>query len=160
MKVPVPKEVAQEVSSDAARIAKEYMARRGWSQTSINSLMPVAEEGIVGIRTSIKHLHYQNAGTKPFVMWWAEGKIIPLPSGPILATRVGQPGWGYQDRYDKKRYPQTGWVFRHQRWRHPGIDRTGFMNKAIRRAISNARPTLRQRSMEVLAGRANEEDLK
>lgn len=160
MRVPVPREVAKEIATDASRIAREYSQRRGWSAASVNSLMPVFDEGLIGIRTSRKHLHYQNQGTKPFVMWWAEGKVIPLPSGPILATRVGQPGWGYQDRYDKKRYPQTGWVFRHQRWRHPGIDRTGFMNKAIRRSIINARPTLRQRTMEVLAGQAREEDLK
>lgn len=157
MRVSVPEPVTREIASDAARIAKEYMARRGWSQFAINSLMPVSAEGLVGVRTSVKYLHYQNQGTKPRVMWELEGKVIPLPSGPIKATRVGQPGWGYQDRYDKTRYPQTGWVFRQQRWRHPGIDRTGFMNKAVRRAISNARPTLRQRTMEVLMGEVRDE---
>lgn len=159
MKVPVPRELAEEVSSDAARIAKEYMARRGWSQASINSLVPVAEEGLIGMRTTIKHLHYQNAGTKPFVMWWAEGRIIPLPSGPILATRVGQEGWGFQDRYNKKRYPHTGRIWREQRWRHPGIDKTHFMQRSLYRAIKNARPTLQQRTLEILAGRARDEDL-
>lgn len=159
MKVPVPRELAKDIASDAARISKEYMARRGWSSTSIQSIMPVFDEGLIGIRTSLKHLHYQNAGTKPRVMWELEGKIVPLPSGPIRATRVGQPGWGYQDRYDKKRYPQTGWVFREQRWRHPGIDPTGFLNKGIRQAITNAQPTLRQRTMKILAGRAEKEDL-
>lgn len=159
MRVPVPRELADEISSDAAKIAREYMARRGWSQRSISSLLPVSEEGLVGVRTSIKHLHYQNAGTKPFVMWWAEGRVIPLPSGPILATRVGQPGWGYQDRYDKNRHPHTGRIWREQRWRHPGIDKTHFMQRSLYRAIKNARPTLQQRTIEILAGRAREEDL-
>src|SRR5690606_29489640 len=112
---------------------------RGWSPTSINSLTAFSEEGLVGIRTTVKHLHYQNAGTKPRVMWELEGKIVPLPSGPILATRVGQPGWGYQDRYNKQRYPHTGRIWREQRWRHPGIDKTHFMQRSIYRAIKDAR---------------------
>lgn len=159
MKVPVPREIAKEISADATRISREYAQRRGWSDNSINSLMPVFDEGLIGIRTTRKHLHYQNAGTKPFVMWWAEGKVIPLPSGPIVATRVGKPGWGYQDRYNKKRHPHTGRIWREQRWRHPGIDKTHFMQRSLYRAIKNARPTLQQRTLEVLAGRAREEDL-
>lgn len=159
MRVPVPRELAGEIASDATRLAKEYSQRQGWSPTSIQSFMPVFEEGLIGIRTPIKHLHYQNVGTKPFVMWWAEGRVIPLPSGPILATRVGEPGWGYQDRKDKRRFPHTGRIWREQRWRHPGIQKTNFMERSLRHAIRNAKPTLQQRTMEILAGRAKEGDL-
>lgn len=159
MRVPIPRELSKEIAADATRIARQYAQGQGWSPSSVSSFMSVYEEGVIGIRTSIKHLHYQNAGTKPFVMWWAEGKIIPLPSGPILATRVGQPGWGYQDRKDKKRFPHTGRIWREQRWRHPGIQKTHFMQRSIRRAIKDARPTLQQRTLEILAGRAREEDL-
>lgn len=159
MRVPVPRELAKEIATDATRLAREYAQAQQWSATSIQSFMPVFEEGKIGVRTPLRHLHYQNAGTKPFVMWWAEGRIIPLPSGPILATRVGQPGWGYQDRKDKKRFPHTGRIWREQRWRHPGIQKTHFMQRAIHRAVKNARPTLQQRTLEILAGRADERDL-
>ena len=159
MRVPVPREIAKDIAADAARLAREYAQGQQWSATSINSFMPVFDEGLIGIRTPLKHLHYQNAGTKPFVMWWAEGRIIPLPSGPILATRVGEEGWGFQDRKNKKRYPHTGKIWREQRWRHPGIDKTHFMQRAIKRAIKDAQPTLHQRTLEILAGRARDEDL-
>lgn len=156
MRVPVPREIAQDIASDAARLAKEYGQRRKWSAPSFDSFVPVAEEGLVGIRTTVKHVAYQNTGTKPFVMWWAEGRIIPLPSGPILATRVGQEGWGYQDRKDKAKYPHTGRIWREQRWRHPGIDRTGFMQDSLRKAIKQSEKTLQRRTREILAGRARD----
>lgn len=160
MKVPVPRELTEEIAHNATRLAREAVQRRGWSPQSASSFLPVFEEGLIGVRTPIKHLHYQNAGTKPFVMWWAEGRVIPLPSGPILATGVGQPGWGYQDRKDKKAFPHTGKIWRQQRWRHPGLQDQRFMEHSLRGAIRAAKPELQKRTMEILAGRAKDEDLR
>ena len=155
MKVPVPESVAREIADVAVRRARENFVRRGWSPQAQNSLSPVFGDGVVGIRTDLKYLNFQNRGIRSFVMWWAEGRIIPLPEGPVRAVGVGQPGFV---KVPSKVYPGVKVsVWRDQKWRHPGLKPKRFFENAISQAILEATPTLQERTLKALAGEEQDE---
>lgn len=113
------------ISRRASQIAKHYGKARGWKGTrrikpSLNREWPGIDLNVAG------HLLFQERGTKPFVMWWAEGRVVPIKNTFRMAKGVGQPGWV---NIDGKR------IWRDQKWRHPGIKPTQFMEKAIKQAI-------------------------
>jgi hypothetical protein len=113
------------MSEMAVQRAREYGDRRGWKGTRY--LEPVVAKGQVGIKVTRKYLMYQNDGTKPRVMYELEGKTIPMKGGMRRAKGVGQPGW--------VTLPGGVRVFRQQKWRHPGIKPTHFLEEAISFAI-------------------------
>jgi len=147
--VPIPAELAQEISELAVRRAREGIRRRNWSVAAQESIFPNAKEGQVGIGTTLKYLWYQEKGTKPFLMTALEGKIVPIKGRFFRVRGVGLPGMGYQDRkYD----PFKGPIWREQRWRHPGIRPENFMRNAVQQALFESRSKVRTTVMSALVG--------
>lgn len=125
MRFRLPRAQSRKMSEAAVQRAREYGDRRGWRGTRY--LEPLVEKGTVGIKVTRTYLLYQNYGTKPRVMYELEGKRVPMKSGIRTARGVGQPGWVI--------LPSGIRVFRQQKWRHPGIRPTHFLEEAIRFAI-------------------------
>ena len=145
-RVPIPMAVSKELSELATRRAREGTLRRGWSPRSQAALVPYPREGYIGIRTTLKHLTYQNRGIQPFLMTALEGKTVPIKGRFYHVKGVGLPGMGYQDRkYEKYKGP----IWREQRWRHPGIRPERFMENALSQAILESKH--RMRSMVIMA---------
>jgi hypothetical protein len=147
--VAVPRNLCERVSQRAVQFAREDIQSRNWSDRSIQAISALPGEGRVGLQTSAKYLMHQNQGIRPFVMWWAEGRTIPLPDGnggthPVRATRVGQPGWVTLPGGVRK--------WREQRWRHPGLKPKNFLQDALERAMQEAHPELRKLMMGTLTG--------
>ena len=140
MKVPLPAPLAAKISADAVKFAREEMGTYGWSNKAIQALQPMSNEGVVGIKTTVKYLMYQERGIQPFLMRWVEGRTIPLScklgDGPHFRTggHVGEPG--YVD------IPHVGQVWRDQRWRHPGLQPKSFMRTGLQKAIAANKPMI------------------
>jgi len=145
MIVDLPESYTKLVADAAVRNAREYMSYRNWKSGS--SLSPIFSSGKVGIQTELKFLLYQEKGTKPFLMYALEGKTIPIKDASglhfVRVTGVGKPGYVTMPGGVKK--------WRTQKWRHPGIQPTYFMSKAINDAVSQTRPAL-QELMKTLIG--------
>lgn len=136
MIVDLPESYTRVVSEAAVRNARQYMSYRGW--TSGYALSPIAMKGTVGIQTELKFLMYQERGTKPFLMKSLEGKTVPIRGADglhfVRVRDVGKPGWVTLPGGVKK--------WRDQKWRHPGIQPTNFMTKAVQDAVRDTRPAL------------------
>jgi hypothetical protein len=150
MRVPIPQKLAAKISQDAVRYAREEMRGYGWSDRALQAIVPMPGEGVVGIKTTLKFLMYQEKGTKPFLMWWVQGRSIPMAckqgDGPHFRRggHVGEPG--YVD------IPHVGKVWRDQRWRHPGLKGRGFMQRGLERAITENQQLIKQFSRSLLGG--------
>lgn len=140
MLVPIPQSISQKISDRAAVLAREKVRGYGWSDKAIGAIQAMPGEGRVGIKTSVKYLMYQDRGIKPFVMWWVEGKTIPMkgPGGThfVRGHEPGKPGYVM--------IPGRGRVWRDQKWKHPGLKPKNFLEDAISQAIKEARPQLQQ----------------
>ena len=114
------------ISRRAAQIAKQYGKERGWKGT--RRLKPSLNQEWPGIETTnASHLLFQERGIRPFLMKSLEGKTIPLGKNVFrVAKDVGKPGWVEIEGEQ---------VWRDQKWRHPGIKPTRFMENAIMQAI-------------------------
>lgn len=141
-RAPIPADATAVIAARAVQLARENMARRGWSHRSQQALRPLSGDGRVGIATSVQYLMYQNKGIRPFLMTALEGKTVPIKGQLFRVRGVGQPGMGYQDRKNKTRYPHTGRIWRQQRWRHPGIDPGHFLENSISRAMLEHKATI------------------
>jgi hypothetical protein len=128
------------MSEIAVQRAREYGDRRGWKSTRY--LEPMVAKGTVGIKVTRSHLMYQNDGTKPRVMYELEGKVVPMKGGPRRAKGVGQPGW--------VTLPGGVRVFRQQKWRHPGIKPTHFLEEAISFAIKKNKKNVQDWLMAIV----------
>lgn len=141
MRVPIPAEDAQKISERAAVLARTNISSRGWSDRAVNSIQADGKEGSAGLKSSVDYVMIQNKGFQPFVMWWAEGRVIPIhdSSGTHLvkAVRVGQPGWVTLPGGVKK--------FREVRWQHPGLEPKNFIENALTQAIKEYEHPLRTR---------------
>lgn len=134
------------MSEIAVQRAREYGDRRGWRGTRY--LEPLVQKGTVGIKVTRRYLLFQNYGTKPRVMYELEGKVVPMKSGPRRAVGVGQPGW--------VTLPGGVRVFRQQKWRHPGIKPTHFLEEAISFAMKKGKPSTKEWLMAIVdPNRAN-----
>ena len=146
MKFPLPANIASVISDNAVRRARENMRQRGWS--SMNGVLPHSEEGVVGIRTTLKYLIYQNQGTRPRVMWELEGKRIPITDASgthiITAKNVGKPGFVTM--------PDGTKIWRQQRWRHPGIKPKYFFQESISGAVKESGSIVQGEMMKILTG--------
>jgi len=136
MRIPVPYNQAMPVAIRGAQISRAYGIARGWRAT--RGLEPIAKNGFVGIHSPYKYLLYQNFGTKPRLMTELEGKVIPMggPNGVhfVTARGVGQPGF--------VTLPGGVKVWREQKWYHPGIKPTHFLENSLEQAIRENIPQL------------------
>lgn len=152
MKVSLPQDICQQISTRAVQLAREDIKGRGWSNSSADSLDPFSQEGTVGIRTSVRYLLHQERGIKPFLMYWVDGRTVPLkgPNGTTSFRRgghVGEPGWVTLPGGVRK--------WRDQRWRHPGLAPKSFLQTALEKAIKEAQPNIKQMMMDALKGKTN-----
>lgn len=149
-KVPVPVSVATKISADAVRFARETVQGYGWSNRAIDAIVPYPGEGLVGIKTTERYLMYQERGTRPHLMWWVQGRTIPLGckqgDGPHFRRggHVGEPGF--------VNIPHRGKVWRDQRWLNPGIRGRGFMQAALQRAIAENQPMIKAFARGIVGG--------
>lgn len=133
MRFRLPRSQSRRISELAVQRAKEYGDRRGWKGTRY--LEPLVGKGQVGIKVTRQYLIYQNDGTRPRLMYELEGRRIPMKGGVRTVKGVGQPGW--------VTLPGGVRVYRQQKWRHPGIKPTHFLDEAIQFAINKDKQSLR-----------------
>lgn len=151
--ISAPAQLCQVLSKYAVENARKDIANRGWR--SSGALQPYYAQGEVGISATMKHLLYQNAGVKPFLMYWAEGRRLPLGckmgDGPHLRTArgVGQPG--YVD------IPHRGRVWRNQKWRYPGLEPKRFIETAITKAINDNHDYIKREVVAAITGKGKED---
>lgn len=153
MFVPIPQQLAIQVSQDAVANARNTMGQWGWSNLSLQALQPMpGDGGRVGIQTTAKYLMYQERGIQPFLMWWVQGRSVPLSckagDGPHFRRggHVGEPGY--------VSIPHVGQVWRAQRWRHPGLSGRHFMQDGLSQAIDDNIPAIKQWAASLLGGAA------
>ena len=150
MQIPAPDFVCAKISARAAQLATETMKGYGWSNKSIGAITPFPQQGKVGLKTSLKYLMHQERGIRPFIMWWVDGRTIPLAcsqgDGPHIrrGKDPGQPGW--------VNIPHRGRVWREQKWRHPGLKPKNFMQDALKRSIKELGPEIQKELMKALTG--------
>lgn len=151
--VAAPAQLATVLSQFAVQKAREDVRGRGWKSSA--ALQPVSGQGQVGIRTTMKHLLYQNAGIKSFIMYWVEGRTLPLTckqgDGPHLVRGkgAGQPGY--------VNIPHKGKVWRDQKWKHPGLKPKRFIETAIASAIRENKQYIRAEINAALTGKGRED---
>ena len=147
-RAPLPAELSTLICDRAVQIAREDIEARGWRTSG--ALMPFDAEGQVGLRTTVRYLMFQNEGIKPFIMYWVEGRTIPLAcnqgDGPHIRTGKGPGTPGWVD------IPHKGKTWRPQKWRHPGLKPKHFMQSAITQAVKESRKDIRAYLMKVISG--------
>ena len=136
---PVPRALCRQIAWLSVFYAREYMRMRNWK--GADALKPIWRSNTVGIAIppELFYLNFQNKGTRPFIPWTLEGKIIPIPKGQFrTAVGVGAPGWIHDWR------PGMYWhqIWREQKWRNPGIKPTWFIDRAIGKALSRYKKEL------------------
>jgi hypothetical protein len=148
VQVPIPFGDAEKISIRAAEIARADIVSRGWSQKSVDSIVADPKEGMVGLRSTEQHMMYQDKGFGPFVMWWAEGRVIPIndSSGTHYVTGkdVGKPGWVTLPGGVKK--------FKQVKWQHPGLEPKNFLENAITQAIKENKPGIKEKLLSLVKG--------
>lgn len=149
-KIPAPVELNRVIARRAMQNARADLWRRNWKSAS--ALRPYAEDGQVGITSTVNYLLIQNRGFSPFVMWWVKNRVVPLgcPQGDGPHIRFGKPDAVGQPGYVD--IPHKGKTWRPVRWRHPGLDPKRFMEKAISRAIKDSRADIKDAVMTALRG--------
>jgi hypothetical protein len=152
MLVPAPAQLCQALAQDAARKARQDIKGRGWK--SSGALQPTYAQGEVGIRSTMKHLLYQNSGVKSFLMYWVEGRSVPMSckqgDGPhfVRGKDVGKPGY--------VNIPHRGRVWRDQKWKYPGLKPKRFIESAITQAIKENKQMIRGEIMDSIMGKNQE----
>lgn len=155
MRVPLPERNCRQISDRAAQHAREDIIGRGWSSRSVNAIVPLpGREGMAGVVTTAKYLLYQDRGIQPFVMYWVEGRKVPIHDKGSGKTHVvtgrepGKPGWVTLPGGVRK--------WRDQKWRHPGLEPKNFMGDALNKAIQDEGPNIRTVLLEVVRGQYHE----
>ena len=149
MRVPLPFEDSERISQRAAELARTNIQGRGWSQKSVDAILPDPKEGLVGLRSSEQYLINQNRGFPAFVMWWAEGRVVPINDAKtgkhyVTAKGVGTPG--------TVTLPGGVKEWRDVRWQHPGLEPKNFLEESITQAIKEGKPSIRQMLIDLLKG--------
>ena len=136
MIIPVPYKEAVPIANRAAQIARAYGIARGWTAT--RGLEPIAKNGFIGIYSPYKFLLYQNFGTKPRLMTELEGRVILMRDAGgahfVTVRGVGTPGY--------VTLPGGVRIWRDQKWRHPGIKPTHFLENSLNQAARENLPQL------------------
>jgi hypothetical protein len=163
MKVPLPAVFCEKIADAAHQRCRIYAIQRGWK--SADKLYPVSFRGIAGVGSSVHYLLYQDAGIRPFLMTALEGKVISLKDNTgtthfVHVKNVGSPGLVRipgdpakpKNLLYTSRAARPGLVYREQRWKHPGIDATHFMETALRKSVKNSKPMIRNYFKSILSG--------
>jgi hypothetical protein len=133
VKIYVKDKESMQIAIRAAQLARAYGIARGWKGTRF--LTPVVKDGVIGISSPYKYLIYQNFGTKPRLMKELEGKVIPMKGGRFVTCKgVGTPGF--------VTLPGGVRMWRDQKWRHPGIKPTNFLENALNQSVKENLPLL------------------
>lgn len=149
-RVPAPMKICGLISLRAQQLATERIKGYGWSHKSLTALTPMPGEGLVGIKTTVKYLMYQEQGVKPFLMWWVQDRTVPMGcaqgDGPHFrrGSNVGQPGF--------VNIPHRGQVWRNAKWRYPGLQPKNFMKDSIKQAVKEMRPQVQMQVMRSIKG--------
>lgn len=147
-RLPAPIELNRVIARKAVQKARENMRGRGWKSTG--ALQPYSDSGQVGIRSTMKHLIIQNRGFEPFIMWWVEGRMVPIKDKQTGQTRrikgrePGKPGF--------VNIPGRGKVWRDQKWKHPGLKPKRYLEASIASAIKESRRDIQGAAMDILRG--------
>jgi hypothetical protein len=149
MKVPLPNSLCRQISQAGVAHARQKMGGYGWSDKALQGLEPYISDGLVGIRTTLKYLMFQEKGTKPFLMHWVNGRTIPLGGkGGAPSFRrgghVGEPGF--------VNIPGRGQVWRDERWKHPGVRGRGFMQEGLSQAIEEHQGAIKAWARGIIGG--------
>lgn len=144
MRVPIPMSLSTKISNDAVRNARLEMRGYGWSDRSLQAIQAMPGVGQVGIKTTLKFLMYHERGTKPFLMFWVQGRTIPMNGGFRRGGHVGEPGW--------VNIPGRGKVWRDKRWQHPGLQSRNFMQRGLEQAITDNREAIQRYARSLLGG--------
>lgn len=131
--LPLPKAITEKLAQNAERYAQASLKQREWK--SSGAIFGFGEEGGVGLRTSVRHLVYQNSGTRPYLMKSLEGRVINIDGHFVTVRNVGKPGFVHLPGGVRK--------WREQRWRHPGLKPQRFFEQALTQAIREAAPAIR-----------------
>lgn len=138
----IPSALCHRIAVQAVFFARQYMRMRSWRYAE--ELYPVWGPNRVGIGIprQLFYLNYQNEGTRPFIPWGLEGKIVPMAHGKRFRTAVGvgMPGW----IHDWREGQYNHLIWRQQKWRNPGIKATWFINRAIGQALDRFSRELRK----------------
>ena len=102
---------------------KKYGLSKGWDMSSIHSR--VVDGEIKVYPGQKRYLKFVDKGTKPFLMYALQGKVIPIGGSFRYVTDVGLPGYTY---FNYNGIPFQRW--RDQKWRHPGIRAQNFVRDA------------------------------
>lgn len=102
---------------------KKYGLVKGWDMSSIQSYVEGDEIKVSFGRK--RHLLFLDKGTKPFLMYALQGKVIPINDSFRYVTDVGLPG---NTHFVQNGIKFTRW--RDQKWRHPGIRPQHFVRDA------------------------------
>lgn len=147
-RIGLPADLTSAIATRALRNARQDLVKRGWKSAS--ALQPYADDGRVGLSSTVNYLLIQNRGFSPFVMWWVKNRVVPLgcPVGDGPHFRNGS-GVGTPGMVD---IPHKGKVFRPVRWRHPGLAPKRFLETALTRAIKDSRPDIKATVMAALRG--------
>jgi hypothetical protein len=137
--VPLPEDMTRNIAIRAQRIARRIaprsaVFRRGQVMHGADRLRPDWDLGEIGlfIPSDAIHMLYQDQGIRPFIMWWAEGRTIPMrgPDGRIYfrkAQGVGRRAITGRDHLGRILSSRI-------KWRHPGLQPRHFIDSAIRAA--------------------------
>jgi hypothetical protein len=153
MRLAAPTRVTQVLAQFAVQKAREDVQGRGWK--SGGALMPYSAPGEVGISTTMKHLLYQNAGVKSFIMYWVNGRTVPIkgPGGAphfVRGREAGLPGY--------VTIPGRGRVWRDQKWCYPGLKPKRFIETAISGAIKENKALIKAEIMAIVSGKPSAKD--
>lgn len=162
-RVPLPRAICEYIADNALSECRAYAFQRGWK--SANKLYPYWDKGEAGVKTSEHYLIFQEKGIRPFLMSSLEGKVVPIKdnTGQVHYTpvsRVGEPGYvtipGDPDKPKsplfESRAARPGILYREQRWKHPGIEGTHFMRRAVENAVADSKPVTKKFLVRLLKG--------
>lgn len=122
----IPRRLTEKIANRAVEECKIYGRQHGWGSTE--KIKAYARKDKVGVRLNGAYwLRFQNDGTHPFLMTTLEGKTIPIDAHTFrVANGVGEPGFVTIDGEK---------IWRDEKWRHPGITATHFVDNAVKKAF-------------------------
>lgn len=114
-------------ADEVARSLQNYAHKRKWN---LSGMRVYADRQNIKVDFGPrKYLTYVNEGTRPFLMYELEGKVIPIGGGFRKVQGVGLPGI-----VSFERNGVTVHQMRWQKWRHPGIQGQHFVEQAFKDA--------------------------
>ncbi len=146
MRIGLPSRLAQQIAWSAAREARSFASSRGWKSGS--DIYPLWKDGQVSLRARTTYLMFQERGTKAHLMKELEGKLVPIDGRVVRVKDVGKSGF-VNIRGAK--------IWRAEKWKHPGIKATHFMENSIKSALKYSKPAILDYMTQIVGGQGNGE---